>query len=67
MPHQNSDAELYLELLTRAAAGGSDTHMKRLSGQEQHLVRANRIIYTRLMLGLSVKLEAGLKPASAIK
>lgn len=62
-----SDAELYLEILTRAASGGSDTHMKRLSGQEQHLVRANRIIYTRLMLGLAVKLEAGIAPGAPVK
>lgn len=59
--------DLYTEILVRAAAGGSDTHMKRLSGQEQHLVRANRIIYTRLMLGLAVKLEAGIDPGAPVK
>ena len=56
------DADLYTELLVRAATGESEHHMKRLNGYEQHMVRANRIIYTRLMLGLAVKLEAGVKP-----
>lgn len=67
MSRQNSDADLYLETLTRCAASGNDTHMRRLNTQEVRMVLANRMAYTRLMLGLAVKLEAGVKPAIPAK
>lgn len=54
--------DLYLEVLTRVAVDGKNTHLARLSTVELRMVFANRAAWSRLMLGLAVKLEAGVKP-----